>query len=174
MPRKKFLHICATDFYYPSFSELFAERLCEARAAAMSPSASSLRIPGQKRLKAQSNLCAAILKRSNFIAFEGAFHSRTLGAISLRFKLKQKYRQQAFWTVAFRRTSFTIRQIRIGKIIGKRRQPICSAFQRVAPDEIAAVFIEPILGEGGYVLPPKEFLSYWRRFCDDNETVLVF
>jgi 4-aminobutyrate aminotransferase len=46
--------------------------------------------------------------------------------------------------------------------------------ERVAPDEIAAVFIEPVLGEGGYVVPPKALLQYWRDFCDEHGAVLVF
>ncbi|HXW52045.1 MAG TPA: aminotransferase class III-fold pyridoxal phosphate-dependent enzyme, partial [Candidatus Acidoferrales bacterium] len=46
--------------------------------------------------------------------------------------------------------------------------------ERVAPDEVAAVFIEPILGEGGYVVPPREFLQYWRNFCDEHGAVLVY
>ncbi|HTT72284.1 MAG TPA: aminotransferase class III-fold pyridoxal phosphate-dependent enzyme, partial [Anaeromyxobacteraceae bacterium] len=45
---------------------------------------------------------------------------------------------------------------------------------QVAPDEIAAVILEPMQGEGGYVLPSRAFLEYWRTFCDENGVVLIF
>ncbi|HME82385.1 MAG TPA: aminotransferase class III-fold pyridoxal phosphate-dependent enzyme, partial [Candidatus Eremiobacteraceae bacterium] len=46
--------------------------------------------------------------------------------------------------------------------------------ERVGQDEIAAVIIEPILGEGGYVIPPRAFLQYWRDFCDEHGAVLIY
>jgi 4-aminobutyrate aminotransferase len=46
--------------------------------------------------------------------------------------------------------------------------------ERVGEDEIAAVVMEPILGEGGYVIPRTEFLQYWRDFCDEHGAVLIF
>lgn len=165
---EKFLHICGTDFYYPAFADL-----CE-RLARLGPGPDAKRVflanSGTEAIEGAIKLARNHTRRQNIIAFNGAFHGRTMGAISLN-SSKTKYRRH------------------FGPLLpGVYHLPYANPYrpsawreaaeelfrQRVAPDEIAAVFIEPILGEGGYVIPPKEFLDYWRAFCDDNGAVLVF
>ena len=165
---EKFLHICATDFYYPSFADL-----CE-RLARLGPGREPKRVfvtnSGAEAVEGAIKLARSHTKRANIIAFEGAFHGRTIGAISLN-SSKVKYRRH------------------FGPLLsGVHHLPYANPYrptnwkdaaenlfrQRVSPDEIAAVFIEPVLGEGGYVVPPVEFLQYWRDFCDENGAVLVF
>jgi 4-aminobutyrate aminotransferase len=46
--------------------------------------------------------------------------------------------------------------------------------ERLSPDEVAAVIVEPVLGEGGYIFPPRDFLQYWRDFCDEHGALLIF
>ncbi len=164
----QFLHICPTDFYYPAFSQL-----CE-RLAKLGPGPAPKRVfltnSGAEAVEGAIKLARSHTKRSNIVAFEGAFHGRTLGAISLN-SSKAKYRRN------------------FGPLLsGVHHLPYADPYrpsdwkeaaeklfrQRVSPDEIAAVFIEPVLGEGGYVVPPTEFLQYWRTFCDESGAVLVF
>jgi 4-aminobutyrate aminotransferase len=165
---EKFLHICATDFYYASFADL-----CE-RLARLGPGPDVKRVfltnSGAEAVEGAIKLARSHTRRANLIAFEGAFHGRTIGAISLN-SSKTKYRRH------------------FGPLLsGVHHLPYANPYrpcdwkgaaeelfvQRVAPDEIAAVFIEPILGEGGYVIPPREFLEYWRSFCDEHGALLVF
>ena len=165
---QKFLHICATDFYYPAFSDL-----CQ-RLAAVGPGPGPKRVfitnSGAEAVEGAIKLARSHTRRSDIIAFEGAFHGRTMGAISLN-SSKTKYRRH------------------FGPLLaGVHHLPYANPYrprdwkesaeklfrQRVAPDEIAAVFIEPIRGEGGYVVPPAEFLQYWRDLCDEHGAVLVF
>ncbi|HEY3676911.1 MAG TPA: acetyl ornithine aminotransferase family protein [Candidatus Tumulicola sp.] len=164
----KFLHICATDFYYPAFAEL-----CE-RLARLGPGPDPKRVflanSGAEAVEGAIKLARRHTKRSNLIAFQGAFHGRTMGAISLN-SSKAKYRRH------------------FGPLLsGVHHLPYANPYrpsawreaaeelfrQRLGPDEIAAVFVEPILGEGGYVIPPREFLEYWRAFCDESGALLIF
>lgn len=165
---EKFLHVCSTDFYYPGFADL-----CE-RLATIGPGPDVKRVfltnSGAEAVEGAIKLARNHTRRVNLIAFEGAFHGRTIGAISLN-SSKTKYRRH------------------FGPLLsGVHHLPYANPYrpcdwkgaaeelflQRVAPDEIAAVFIEPILGEGGYVVPPREFLEYWRAFCDEHGALLVF
>jgi 4-aminobutyrate aminotransferase len=165
---EKFLHICATDFYYPAFADL-----CE-RLARLGPGPDTKRVfltnSGTEAIEGAIKLARSHTRRSNIIAFSGAFHGRSLGAISLN-SSKVKYRRN------------------FGPLVpGVYHLPYANPYrpsawreaadelfqQRVAPDEVAAVFMEPVLGEGGYVIPPREFLEYWRAFCDEHGAVLVF
>jgi|SRR5579884_61958 len=165
---EKFLHICATDFYYAAFADL-----CE-RLARLGPGSDPKRVfltnCGAEAVEGAIKLARSHTRRPNLIAFHGAFHGRTLGAISLN-SSKAKYRRH------------------FGPLLpGVHHLPYANPYrpsawkeaaeelfhQRVAPDEIAAVFVEPILGEGGYVIPPVEFLQYWRDFCDEHGALLVF
>jgi 4-aminobutyrate aminotransferase len=164
----KFLHICATDFYYPAFADL-----CE-RLARLGPGPDPKRVfltnSGAEAVEGAIKLARRHTRRSNLIAFQGAFHGRTMGAISLN-SSKAKYRRH------------------FGPLLsGVHHLPYANPYrpsawreaaddlfrQRLGPDEIAAVFVEPILGEGGYVIPPIEFLEYWRAFCDENGALLIF
>jgi 4-aminobutyrate aminotransferase len=165
---EKFLHICATDFYYSSFADL-----CE-RLARVGPGTEPKRVfltnSGTEAIEGAIKLARSHTRRSNLIAFQGAFHGRSMGAISLN-SSKAKYRRH------------------FGPLLsGVHHLPYANPYrpnawreaaedlfaQRVGPDEIAAVFIEPVLGEGGYVIPPIEFLQYWREFCDEHGALLVF
>jgi 4-aminobutyrate aminotransferase len=164
----KFLHICATDFYYPAFAQL-----CE-RLARLGPGPDPKRVfltnSGAEAIEGAIKLARRHTRRSNLIAFQGAFHGRTMGAISLN-SSKAKYRRH------------------FGPLLsGVHHLPYANPYrpsawreaaedlfrQRLGPDEIAAVFVEPILGEGGYVIPPLEFLEYWRAFCDESGALLIF
>jgi 4-aminobutyrate aminotransferase len=177
----KFLHICSTDFYYEPFAAL-----CE-RLARLVPGPEPKRVfltnSGTEAVEGAIKLVRAHTKRPNIIAFRGAFHGRTMGAISLNAS-KIKYRRHfgPFLPGVYHLPYADPYACQVCRTPGMCRDPLACALEeaealfreRVAPDEIAGVFIEPILGEGGYVIPPREFLQYWRDFCDAHGAVLVF
>jgi len=164
----KFSHMCATDFYYPVFAQL-----CE-RLARLAPGPDDKRVfltnSGTEAVEGAIKLARSHTKRQNIIAFEGAFHGRSMGAISLG-SSKVKYRRHFGpllpgvyhlpYANPYRETDFMTAAQNLFR-------------ERVGEDEIAAVIMEPILGEGGYVIPPRSFLQYWRDFCDEHGAVLIY
>ena len=178
---KKFLHICSTDFYYEGFSAV-----CE-RLATIAPGPGPKRVfltnSGTEATEGAIKLVRSHTKRQNIIAFRGAFHGRTMGAISLdASKVRYRHNFGPLLPGVYHLPYADPYQCRVCHDPGACRDPLACALseaealfhERVAPDEVAAVFIEPILGEGGYVLPPRAFLQYWRDFCDEHGAVLVF
>lgn len=176
----KFLHICSTDFYYEGFA-----RVCE-RLAKLAPGPGPHKVfltnSGTEATEGAIKLVRAHTKRQNIIAFRGAFHGRSMGAISLDAS-KVRYRRLfgPLLPGVYHLSYVDPYQCRICGIPDCADPMACAVreaealfHERVAPDEVAAVFIEPVLGEGGYIVPPQEFLQYWRRFCDEHGAALVF
>jgi 4-aminobutyrate aminotransferase len=177
----KFLHICSTDFYY----ELFAQ-VCE-RLARLAPGPQKKRVfltnSGTEATEGAIKLVRSHTGRQNIIAFRGAFHGRSIGAISLDAS-KVRYRQNfgPLLPGIYHLPYVDPYQCRVCREPATCSDPLACALneaealfhERVAPDEVAAVFIEPILGEGGYIVPPREFLQYWRDFCNEHGAILVF
>jgi 4-aminobutyrate aminotransferase len=177
----KFLHICSTDFYYPQFSAL-CERLAKL-APGPGPKRTFLTNSGAEAVEGAIKLARAHTKRTNIIAFEGSFHGRTMGAISLG-SSKVKYRRHfgpllpGVHHLPYAnpyRCPLNRSALDCGEACECWLVPAERLFrERVGQDEIAAVILEPILGEGGYVIPPRAFLQYWRDFCDEHGAVLIF
>jgi 4-aminobutyrate aminotransferase len=178
---ERFLHICSTDFYYEAFAAV-----CE-RLAKLGPGPGSKRVfltnSGTEATEGAIKLVRAHTQRQNIIAFRGAFHGRSMGAISLDAS-KVRYRRNfgPLLPGVYHLPYLDSYQCRVCREPATCSDPMACAInaaealfhERVSPDEVAAVFIEPILGEGGYVVPPREFLQYWRDFCDEHGAVLVF
>ncbi|HEY7994673.1 MAG TPA: acetyl ornithine aminotransferase family protein [Candidatus Eremiobacteraceae bacterium] len=164
----KFSHMCATDFYYPVFAQL-----CE-RLSKLAPGAEPKRVfltnSGTEAVEGAIKLARSHTKRQNIIAFEGAFHGRSMGAISLG-SSKVKYRRHfgpllpGVYHLPYGNPYRDVDYVTPAKNLFR---------ERVGEDEIAAVIVEPILGEGGYVIPPRAFLQYWRDFCDEHGAVLIY
>jgi 4-aminobutyrate aminotransferase len=178
---RKFLHICSTDFYYESFAAV-----CE-RLAKLAPGPEPKRVfltnSGTEATEGAIKLVRAHTKRQNIIAFRGAFHGRSMGAISLdASKVRYRHNFGPLLPGVYHLPYVDSYQCRVCREPATCSDPLACALnaaealfhERVSPDEIAAVFIEPILGEGGYVVPPRAFLQYWRDFCDEHGAVLVF
>jgi 4-aminobutyrate aminotransferase len=164
----KFLHICGTDFYYESMA-----KLCE-KLAKLGPGKSKKRVfltnSGTEAVEGAVKLARYHKRRPYLIAFKGAFHGRSYAAMSLSAS-KVKYRDG------------------FGPLLpGILHMPYDDPYRHpfdfkvaeemfrtiVAPQEVAAVIMEPIQGEGGYVLPRPEFLKGWRKLCDENGILLIF
>jgi 4-aminobutyrate aminotransferase len=175
---ERFLHICATDFYYESLAAL-----CE-RLAKLAPGPSKKRVflsnSGTEAVEGAIKLARHATGRQALIAFKGAFHGRTMGALSLT---NSKTRQRA----GFGPFLPDVHHVAYGYCyrceFGKTF-PDCRLFcvdhlerdlfaRRLDPKDVAAIFVEPVLGEGGYVVPPPGWLQAVRDLCDRHGILLV-
>ena len=175
---EKFFHICSTDFYYQSFSDL-CERL--SKIIPMSGEKSVfLNNSGSEAVETAIKLARYHTKRPYIIAFFGAFHGRTMGALSLT---AGKAKQRAFFSplmpgvyhVSYGycyRCPYHLTYDSCGIYCAEAIERIlCNSL--MSPDEIAAIFVEPIQGEGGYIVPPPEFHKKLREFTNKHNILLV-
>ncbi len=177
----KFLHICGTDFYYESFVQL-CERLA-GYVPEMGPKKVFLTNSGTEAVEGAIKLARYHTRREKIIAFKGAFHGRTMGAISLN---ASKVAQRAFFGPLVPGV-FHVPYSNPFRCPHKHAESWCKTNCECAthletdwfpshtdPREVAAIFVEPILGEGGYVIPSLKFLKDLRRMCDQHGILLVF
>lgn len=170
----KLIHMSGTDFYYEPQIDL-AQRLAE-----LAPGSSPKRVfftnSGAEALEAALKLARWHTERSRAIAFLGAFHGRTYGAMSLS------------GSKLVHRRGFSPLVPDIHHVPYPRGCKNCSdasgcacvkqieetVLKRTAPpEEVAAIFVEPIQGEGGYHVPPPGFLPALRKLCDRYGMLLV-
>ncbi len=175
---EKFLHICGTDFYYASFANL-AERLVNTVAMKGEKSVFFTN-SGSEAVDTAIKLARYSTRRPYIIGFLGAFHGRTMGAISLT---SSKNIQRSFfgpflpgvYHIPFGycyRCPYNLEYDSCGIYCAEAIEKIlCKSL--FSPEEIAAVFIEPIQGEGGYIVPPVEFHQKLRRFTRKHGILLV-
>jgi 4-aminobutyrate aminotransferase len=160
------LHYCSSDFYHPVYADL-----CE-RLDASSPmrrSRTFLANSGTEAVEGALKLARHHTGRPNVIAFYGAFHGRSLGSLSLTAS-KAKYRS-GFGIVT--PGSFHAPFAFDGEPNGVEYIEEV-LFQRMTePGDVAAIFVEPIQGEGGYVVPPAGWLAAVRDLCDRHGILLV-
>ncbi len=173
----EFIHMSGTDFYYETMVQL-AERL-----AALTPGNVPRRVyfgnSGAEANEAAIKLARYHTGRDKFISFFGAFHGRTMGALSLNgsrviqrrgfhpplpvyhIQYPNFYRAEPGATPA----SHALDCVRVLED---------QLFKTVVPpEEVAAIFVEPVQGEGGYLVPPKEFHQELRRIADKYGILLV-
>jgi 4-aminobutyrate aminotransferase len=157
---EQLLHYSASDFYLPIYSDV-----CEEldRIAPFAEGARSfLTNSGTEAVEGAVKLARYATGRQNIIAMIGSFHGRSLGSVSLTAS-KAKYR-----------TGFGPLLPGVYHTVFGDEQHLDILFRRlVAPSEVAAIVVEPILGEGGYVLPPPGWFRYLRDLCDRQGIVLV-
>jgi 4-aminobutyrate aminotransferase len=170
----KLLHMSGTDFYYEPEIRL-AERLAEL-APGKSPKRVFFTNSGAESLEAALKLARWHTGRTRAIAFLGAFHGRTYGAMSLSGS-KLVHRKgfsplvPEIHHVPYPRKD-TLTNPASGREIIRFIEDML--LRRIAPpDEVAAVFVEPIQGEGGYHVPPPDFLPALRALCDQHGILLV-
>jgi 4-aminobutyrate aminotransferase len=161
------IHICGTDFHYPGYGAI-CEKLSEL-ARRIGPGGNPhhwqtfLTNSGTEAVEAGLKLARHHTHRPNLIAFRGAFHGRTLGSLSLTAS-KSKYRK------GFGPLLPNVYHGTYGNV-----DSVEELFQTVtAPEDVAAVIVEPVLGEGGYIVPPADFLPRLRTLCDRYGILLVF
>ena len=173
----KFLHMSGTDFYYPTQIEL-AERL-NRLAPISAPTKVFFGNSGAEAVEAAMKLARWYTKRPRFLAFYGAFHGRTLGALSLTASKEIQRRGFAplLPSVSHALYPNSYRNPWPGQ---DPAQAALDAIENhlfkttVPPSEVAAIIVEPIQGEGGYIVPPDGFLAGLRQLCDRHGILLVF
>ena len=155
------IHMSGTDFYYEEMPEL-AQKL-----EALMPDGKSWRCffgnSGTEAIEAAMKLARYSTGRWQFIACHGAFHGRTMGALSLT-------------------SSKPVQRKRFGPLVpGVTHIPFGNydylenvVFKTtVNPEEVAAIIVEPIQGEGGYIVPPADFLPGLERIARKHGILLI-
>jgi 4-aminobutyrate aminotransferase len=174
----RFLHMSGTDFYYEQEVAL-AERLTR-----LAPMSGQNRVfftnSGAEAIEAAFKLARHQTGRQHVIAFWGAFHGRTFGAMSL--SGSKAIHRTRFMPMVPQITHVTYpNPFRPAERSGTGSVVDCTideiertVFRReVAPEEVAAIFVEPIQGESGYIVPPADFLPRLRELCDRHGILLV-
>src|ERR1051325_2012487 len=160
---RKFLHICGSDFYYEPMVRL-TEKLAE-----LTPGPGSKKVfltnSGTEAIEAALKLARFATKRKHLVAFMGAFHGRTMGSLSLTASRASHRAQFSPLVPEVHHVSYGLDGLNyLEKTVFR---------YDVSPDEVAAVFVEPIQGEGGYVVPPPEFLPRLADLCRRHGILLV-
>jgi 4-aminobutyrate aminotransferase/(S)-3-amino-2-methylpropionate transaminase len=167
---QRFTHTDFTIVPYELYVTL-AERLLE-RAPFRGPAKAAFFNAGTEAVENAIKFARAYTGRSAVIAFEGAFHGRTLLSLSLTSKTVPYKKGLGPFAPEVYRVPFP------SEYRGPSAAEALSALQRafsrqVDPTDVAAIVIEPVQGEGGFLPAPQEFMEGLRRICDDQGIVLV-
>jgi 4-aminobutyrate aminotransferase len=134
---------------------------------------------GTEAVEGALKLARYVTGRSRFIGFLGGFHGRSMG--SLAFTASKETQQKGFFPTMPGVTHVPFpnpyRPLLAGDDQGKAVLEYIENVlfhSNVPPSEVAAILIEPIQGEGGYVVPPDGFLPGLRQLCDRHGILLIF
>ncbi len=175
---ERLLHISGTDFYVPNMVDL-AKKLSE-----LAPGNSLKKVyfgnSGAEAIEAAMKLARYHTRRKNFIAFYSCFHGRTFGALSLTSsKTIQRKHFGPFVPGAFH-TPYAYCYRCPLNLTYPSCEVACAQFMEktlfktvVEPESIAAIVVEPIQGEGGYVVPPKEFFEVITDIADRYGILII-
>jgi 4-aminobutyrate aminotransferase/(S)-3-amino-2-methylpropionate transaminase len=166
----KFSHTDFTIVPYELYVTL-AERLC-ALAPTRKPAKAAFFNAGTEAVENAIKFARSHTKRPAVIAFEGGFHGRTLLSLSLTSKTHPYKAGLGPFAPEVYRVPFP------NEYRGPSSAEALATLERalvtqVAAESVAAIVIEPVQGEGGFVVAPPEFLEGVRRICDDNGIVMV-
>jgi 4-aminobutyrate aminotransferase/(S)-3-amino-2-methylpropionate transaminase len=166
----RFSHTDFTIVPYEVYVTL-AERLCEL-APVRKPAKAAFFNAGAEAVENSIKFARSFTGRPAVVAFEGGFHGRTLLALSLTSKTHPYKAGLGPFAPEVYRVPFP------NEYRGPSAAEALEALERalltqVAAETVAAIVIEPVQGEGGFVVAPPEFLQGVRRICDENGIVLV-
>jgi 4-aminobutyrate aminotransferase len=175
---EKFLHMCATDFFYENVVEL-AEGLAR-RAPGPGPWRAFFSNSGAEAVEAAIKLARLRTGRQKIVAFYGAFHGRTYGAMSLTASKPVQRRGYAPFVPEVLHTHYAY----CYRCPVNRRPETCKVqcldlltetmfHTTTDPREVAAVIVEPVQGEGGYVVPHPAFLPRLREVTREHGILLI-
>lgn len=178
---EKLIHMCGTDFYYRQMPELGKklDEIVPIEGATKTHFANS----GAEAVETALKVAMHHTKRQKFISFFSSFHGRTLGALSLtssKAAQRRGFMRQALDVIHVPYPN-KFRHFATGLPVDEETiTRDCLAwiedkiFQTTTPpDEVAAIIIEAVQGEGGYVPAPKAFLEGIRRICDEHGIVMI-
>lgn len=172
------IHMSGTDFYYPAQVNL-AERLAQ-----IAPGDVSRRVffgnSGAEANEAAIKLAKFATGRHQFIAFHGAFHGRTLGALSLT--ASRAIQRKGFfpgmpgvthipYPNPYRPPMNSTPETAVDAVLEHLEKTVFRHL--VDPSEIAGVFVEAVQGEGGYVVPPADFLPRLHALLKKHGILLI-
>ena len=178
---QKFLHMSGTDFYYEPQVELAEEIASIVPVGGGTKEVRSFfSNSGAEAIEAALKLARYASKRFNVIAFLGSFHGRTLGALSAT---SSKYVQRRgfgpMMPGVFHAPYANCYRCPLG-LKAESCEAECLNYiedqilvHLVSPDEVAAVLVEPIQGEGGYVVPPAQFHQRLRALTKQHGMLLI-
>jgi 4-aminobutyrate aminotransferase len=178
----KFLHMSGTDFYYENMVRL-AEKLAALAPRSKEEGSGPKRVlfqnSGTEAIEAALKLARFHTKRQQFVAFFGGFHGRTMGSLSLTGS--KSVQQRGFFPTMpgvhhtpypyFYRSSAANPDACAMDAIRNIEDVLFR--HKVAPDDVAAFVVEPIQGEGGYVVPPRKFFDELRRLADKYGILII-
>ena len=175
----RLIHLSGTDFYYENMVEL-AEKL-----AALAPGSVPKKVyfgnSGTEAMEAAIKMARYHTGRTQFVAFFGAFHGRTMGSLALTGS-KNAQKKGFFpmmpgvhhvpyadcYRCAYGKTPDSC-AVECAKAI---EDPLFRTI--LPPGEVAAIVVEPVQGEGGYIVPPKKFFDELRRIAERYCILLIF
>jgi len=185
---RKLIHISGADFYYMPQIDL-AEKLIE-----ITPGEYDKRVyfgsSGAEAVEASLKIARCFTRRPRMISFLGAFHGRTFAGMTMSGSKKV---QRAHFSALIPEV-YHVPYPYCYRCVFDQKYPDCIKhdyqgipllhcvsylvdviFERlIAPDDVSLIMVEPIQGEGGYIVPPKEFLPALRKVCDDHGITLIF
>jgi len=175
---EKFIHI-SSDFYHEKWIQL-AEKLASI-APWSGPSACFMTNSGTESVESAIKLARYHTGSTEFIGFLGAFHGRTMGAVS--FTASKSHYKNGFFPlmsgvvhVPFPNPYRPVLQRRPGMGDGETVVAFIEdeILDRLLPGEdVAGILVEPIQGEGGYIYPPDDFFPALRDLCDKYDILLI-
>ncbi len=175
---KLFAHFAGTDYYHELQADL-SQRLCR-----LAPGGCDKKIflsnSGTESVEAAMKLARWSSHRGQFISFINGFHGRTLGSLSLT--ASKAVQQERYFP-----TTPGVTHIPYGycyRCAYHLEYPSCGIWcakmieevhfdTHLPPEDVAALFLEPVQGEGGYIVPPKEFPQIIAKTCKAHEILLV-
>ncbi|MCL4212642.1 MAG: acetyl ornithine aminotransferase family protein [Gemmatimonadales bacterium] len=174
---KEFLHI-SSDYWHERQVRL-GERIRDLKPMGAEPAMSFMCQSGTEAVEGALKLARYVTGRSRFIGFFGGFHGRTMGSLAFT---SSKYTQQSGFFPTMPGVTHVpypnnFRPVLAGADQGKAVLDYIEnvLFQHNVPAaEVAGILIEPIQGEGGYVVPPDGFLAGLRALCDRHGILLIF
>lgn len=174
----RLIHLSGTDFYYPQLSAL-ARKLAE-----IVPGHGGRKVyfgnSGTEAIEAALKLARYATGRQKFIAFYGAFHGRTLGALSLTASKPVQRRGFGPLLEGITHVPYPYCYRCPNRPSDGSCHPSClrliedQLFKTIlSPDEVAAIVFEPIQGEGGYIVPPREFFEELKQLSRKHSILLI-
>jgi len=158
---RELIHICGSTYRYEPMIAL-SEKL-----ASIAPGRSAKRVylaeSGSEAIEAAIKLARWRTRRQWIIAFRGAFHGRTVGALSLT---SSRHRMRE----GFGPLMPMVAHVPYGDVEAIRTQFFG---HEMVPEEVAAIFVQPLLSEGEFTIPPNGFLPSLRKLCDKHGILLV-
>jgi 4-aminobutyrate aminotransferase len=177
----RLIHMCGTDYYYHHMPDL--ARKLEEIVPVPGPTRTHFANSGTEAVETALKLAMHATGRQKFIAFFNSFHGRTLGSLSLT---SSKVAQRR----GFKRSALDVTHVPYPNVFRhpfSGEQSDAETVSRVCldwieqrlfltttpPEEVAAIVVEAVQGEGGYIPAPREFLQGLRRICDEHGILLI-